>query len=223
VLDRASEAAYNAPRLGECSSRAADGELEATDWKVEAMALKTVYRWRGLLTALPVIFSILCFAGEYENDLVTWPLGVLLFLAGWALRMWAQKHLGYRLKIKRIVTTSGPYALIRNPIYIANTLVILGAVVMSEVIWMIPVTLIWCAVTYSFVVRYEEARLAVKYGGEYLDYRAVVPRWVPRMASVIASAHFRSSPGQILLAELHVVLIIAAPLVKEFIVAPFLE
>src|ERR671922_888825 len=133
------------------------------------MWLKAMYTWRGLLAALPAIFSFFCFVGEYEDDVVIWPLGLLLFGAGWVLRMWAQKHLGYRLKIKRRLTTSGPYALVRNPIYIANTLVILGVVVMSEVIWMIPVTLIWCAVTYSFVVRYEEARLAVKHGGEFLD------------------------------------------------------
>jgi protein-S-isoprenylcysteine O-methyltransferase Ste14 len=52
--------------------------------------------------------------------------------------VWAQKHLGYRLKITQSVPTAGPYALLRNPIYIGNTLVILGAVVMSEVLWMVP-------------------------------------------------------------------------------------
>jgi protein-S-isoprenylcysteine O-methyltransferase Ste14 len=90
------------------------------------MRLKAIYTWRGLLAALPVIFSIFCFLGECEDDLVVWPLGLLLFGLGWALRMWAQKYLGYRLRIKRSITSSGPYALVRNPIYIGNTLVILG-------------------------------------------------------------------------------------------------
>jgi protein-S-isoprenylcysteine O-methyltransferase Ste14 len=187
------------------------------------MDLKAVYRWRGLVAALPVIFCIFCFVGECENDLVIWPLGMLLFAMGWALRMWAQKHLGYRLKIKRTVTTSGPYTLVRNPIYIANTLVIVGTVVMSEVLWMIPVTVLWCALVYSLVVHYEEQHLAVTYGGDYLDYLVAVPRWVPRLASPWGKARFRSTPGQIVLAELYVIFIVAAPLVKEFIVAPFLE
>jgi protein-S-isoprenylcysteine O-methyltransferase Ste14 len=187
------------------------------------MTLKAIYKWRGLLAAFPVIFSIFCFSGEYENDLVIWPLGVLLFAAGWALRMWAQKHLGYRLKIKRSVTISGPYALVRNPIYIANALVILGTVVMSEDLWMIPATIMWCALIYSFVVRYEEGHLAEKYGQAYLDYLQTVPRWLPRLACPSAEAHFKSSPGQILIAEIYVILIIAAPLVKELILAPFLE
>src|SRR5262245_22018030 len=113
------------------------------------MRLKAIYRWRGFLAALPIMVSIFCFVGEYEDDMVIWPLGLLLFVLGWALRMWAQKYLGYRLRIKRSVTSSGPYTLVRNPIYIGNTLVILGAVVMSELLWMIPVALLWCGMVYS--------------------------------------------------------------------------
>jgi protein-S-isoprenylcysteine O-methyltransferase Ste14 len=187
------------------------------------MVLKMVHTWRGFLAALPVIFSIFCFVGEYENAFVIWPLGLVLFIGGWALRMWAQRHLGYKLKIKRTATTSGPYTLVRNPIYIANILIILGAVVMSEVLWMIPVTLLWCAAVYSLVVRYEEQQLVAKYGGEYLDYLRAAPRWCPRLACPSGKARFQSSPSQILLAELYVVFIIAAPLMKEFIIAPFLE
>jgi protein-S-isoprenylcysteine O-methyltransferase Ste14 len=187
------------------------------------MRLKTIYRWRGLLAALPIIFSIFCFVGEYEDNWVIWPLGLLLFGLGWAVRMWAQKYLGYRLRIKRSVTTSGPYALVRNPIYIGNTLVILGAVAMSKILWMIPVALLWCGIVYSLVVRYEEQQLAVQYGREYLDYLAAVRRWLPWLTRPLGKARFPSSPRQIFLAELHVVSIIAAPLAKEFIVARFLE
>jgi protein-S-isoprenylcysteine O-methyltransferase Ste14 len=187
------------------------------------MKLRLVYAWRGPLAALPVIFSVCCFVGECENDIVIWPLGVLLFIVGWALRMWAQKHLGYRLKIKRTVTTSGPYALVRNPIYIANTLVTLGAVVMSEVLWMIPITLLWCALIYSFVVLFEERHLAAQYGEDYLNYLRDAPRWWPCLGNPFGHAHFSSSCGQIILAEAYVGLIVAAPLVKEFIIAPLLE
>jgi len=187
------------------------------------MRLKAIYTWRSLLAALPIIFSIVCFVGECEDDLVVWALGLLLFGLGWALRMWAQKYLGYRLRIKRSITTSGPYALVRNPIYIGNTLIILGVVIMSEVLWLIPVALLWCGMVYSLVVRYEEQLLAVKYGGDYLDYLAAARRWLPRLTSPAGGTRFPSSPRQILLAELYVVFNIAAPLLKEFIVAPFLE
>jgi hypothetical protein len=94
---------------------------------------------------------------------------------------------------------------------------------MAEVLWMIPVALLWCGMVYSFVVCYEEQQLVVKYGGEYLDYLAAAGRWLPRLTSPAGGARFPSSPRQILLAELYVGFIIAAPLLKEFIVAPFLE
>ena len=76
---------------------------------------------------------------------------------------------------------------------------------------------------YSLVVRYEAQQLAVKHGREYLDYVAAVRRWLPWLTRPSGQARFPSSPRQILLAELYVVCIIAAPLAKEFIVALFLE
>jgi protein-S-isoprenylcysteine O-methyltransferase Ste14 len=187
------------------------------------MWLKAIYRWRGFLASLPVIFSFFCFLGEYENRYLIWTLGLLLFTVGWAMRLWTQKHLGYRLRIKRTVTTSGPYALVRNPIYIGNTLIILGTVVMLEVVWMLPIALLWCALLYSLVVRYEEHILAAKFGQEYLRYMASVPRWLPRLAKPQGSPRFHSSVWQILGAEVYVLFIIAVPLVKNFLIAPFVE
>jgi len=185
--------------------------------------LKRVYMWRGFLVAPPLVFSLGCFFGEYENDIVIWPLGILLFLAGWTIRIWAQKHLGYRLKVKRSLTSSGPYALLRNPIYIGNTLLILAAVVTSEVLWMIPLTLLWCAAVYSLVVRYEERHLAEKYGEAYLSYVTAVPRWLPRFASPAASSHVQVPLRQAVRAELCVLLIMGLPLLKEIFIAPWIE
>lgn len=187
------------------------------------MKLKRVYMWRGFLVAPLLVFSLGCFFGEYENDVVIWPLGILLFLAGWTIRIWAQKHLGYRLKVKRSLTSSGPYALVRNPIYIGNTLLIVAAVVASEVLWMIPLTLLWCAAVYSLVVRYEERHLAEKYGEAYLSYLTAVPRWLPRFANPATSSYLQAPLRQAVLAELCVLLVMGLPLVKEIFIAPWIE
>jgi len=187
------------------------------------MVLKLAYKWRGFLTAPPLVFSAIWFQGEYEQDLLTWPLGVLLFFCGWGLRIWAQQHLGYRLRIQRVLTTSGPYAFVRNPIYIGNALLILGMVVTSKVLWMLPLTLLWCAAIYAAVVRHEERRLAERYGPEYLAYTAAVPRWVPRLASPCQGVRRPCSLRRALLAELHVVLFIVPFVLKDLVIAPFIE
>jgi protein-S-isoprenylcysteine O-methyltransferase Ste14 len=187
------------------------------------MDLKWVYRWRGPLAACPLIFSTWCFFGEYENDLVIWPLGMITFLAGWFLRMWAQQHLGYRLRIKKVFTCSGPYTLVRNPIYIGNTLVILGVVTMSEVFWTIPLSLLWCLVLYSLVVRYEERVLTGKYGQTYLSYVGEVWRWRPRFAQPTRKMGWHIPLLHAMRAEIPVAFILAAPLVKEHILARFFE
>jgi protein-S-isoprenylcysteine O-methyltransferase Ste14 len=154
----------------------------------------------------PYLFLLLVSAGELERDGIVWPVGLFIFLTGLSIRVWSQTHLHYRLRVRKCLTMTGPYALVRNPIYIANTIMLLGITVLSELLWFLPVMLIWCALVYSIVVRKEEAHLAEKYGQPYRDFLNAIPRWFPRfplhhlrkthgvlkeylMPSVVAEAH----------------------------------
>ena len=141
---------------------------------------KWVYGFRGYLVALPLIFALFWFHWETEEYFV-WQLGISLFLMGIALRMWAQQHLHYRLKVHKRLTVTGPYSFIRNPIYIGNILICLSATVISELLWLVPLTLFYCLGIYSLVVRYEEYHLLDKYGESYLKYIKEVPRWLPKV------------------------------------------
>ena len=55
-------------------------------------------------------------------------------------------------------THTGPYRWVRNPIYISNTLLCVGLTVLSQVLWMVPVTIAWCLIVYTIVIREEENR-----------------------------------------------------------------
>ncbi|NQT52416.1 isoprenylcysteine carboxylmethyltransferase family protein, partial [bacterium] len=143
--------------------------------------LREVYHARGVLVSLPLVFAAVCFWREYENDWVVWPLALLLVGMGVALRVWSQAHIRFRLRAGRHLAATGPYALVRNPLYIANTLICLGATVASELLWLLPITGAWCALLYTLVVRQEEQRLEKQYGQACRDYMATVPRWLPRM------------------------------------------
>ena len=100
-----------------------------------------VYRVRNFFAGAPLFFAFISHAYEIEADGIIWPLGVGIVLVGIALRIWAQQHLRYRLKVHKQLTTTGPYEFVRNPLYIGNAIMCVGATIASELLWMIPITI----------------------------------------------------------------------------------
>ena len=138
---------------------------------------KTAYRLRGVLVAIPAIASLGVPPHVVAPDL--W-VGVALIAIGWAVRVWAQIHLGYRLKRRMALVTCGPYRFCRNPIYLANAAIVIGMVIASEAAWpWIPAAVAWCVLVYRRVVAYEEPRLRRTYGDDYRRYYHAVGRWWP--------------------------------------------
>ena len=180
--------------------------------------LRWAFRVRGLLMVPPILFTLLCFRGEFEKDWLIYPLGFAVFGLGVGVRVWAQMHLHYRLRVHKVLTRTGPYRFVRNPIYIGNTAILLGLVIMSELLWFLPVMLAYCAVVYHYVVRYEEAHLSEKYGQPYRAYLAAVPRWLPHRSrkaepSGAVAEFFLSS----LWAEVHCLLWVLPFVAKEWV------
>ena len=81
--------------------------------------------------------------------------------------------------VQRLVTY-GVFAWMRNPLYVGNFLIWIGFTVISGVYWFLPVAMVLFAVEYTLIVRYEEGVLESIFGGEYLAYKARIPRWFPR-------------------------------------------
>ena len=70
----------------------------------------------------------------------------------------------------------------RNPIYIAVVAVILGqGILFGDWRLMTYGGLMWLAF-HAFVLTYEEPVLAQQFGVQYEDFRANVPRWIPRLS-----------------------------------------
>lgn len=141
--------------------------------------LKQVYRYRGVLLAPPLLLVLFSVFHENESRLV-WPIGLGIVLFGVGIRVLAQQHIHHRMKARQDLTTTGLYSIIRNPLYVANTLICLGAVVVSKETWFVPIMLLYCGGLYALVVRYEEASLLKEYGEPYRKYLSDVPRWFPR-------------------------------------------
>jgi protein-S-isoprenylcysteine O-methyltransferase Ste14 len=74
----------------------------------------------------------------------------------------------------------GPFAYVRNPLYLANIALWVGFALCAGVVWMAPLLIVILGVAYHAIVRWEEGLLASRLGAPYLDYMTRVPRWIPR-------------------------------------------
>ena len=147
-----------------------------------------LFQSRNFISAPLFLLLLFLFVGEYEKDVVIWTVGPAVLGAGELLRLWSMRHIGRSArtrkdKAKRLVAT-GPYALIRNPLYVGNHVILVGFCILSELLWFIPIALLVCFVFYSFIVRYEEQLLQQRLGDEYLQYKNETPRWNPFPALV---------------------------------------
>ena len=178
-----------------------------------AWVLRVVYRLRGPLVAVPVLGAALLFSDRAEGPLVAWGLGLLLFAIGWGVRIWAQCHLGYRLQRTMTLTRCGPHALVRNPIYLANTAMALGAVAATGNVILLPITLVWVMGVYAVTVRHEEAALVRRYGEPYRRYLTEVRRWLPVWSRSSGPCGHRALHDAVY-AELHTPLIMGPAALK---------
>ena len=102
--------------------------------------------------------------------------GLPVSILGLALRAWAAGH----LEKNRTLAESGPYAYVRNPLYIGTLMVAAGFVIASRR-WELGV--LFAAVfllIYLPVVELEEQHLRSLFP-EYADYAKRVPRLWPRL------------------------------------------
>lgn len=120
----------------------------------------------------------------WNPGLASQVLGVVLGAAGGCLG--AASLLALRaahtspnpFKPTQAITTRGPYAFSRNPIYLGFALLYAGIAVLARIGWglvLLPVVLM--AVRGLVIVR-EEAYLERKFGQAYRDYLGRVRRWV---------------------------------------------
>jgi len=142
---------------------------------------RTFYRLRNYLAGLPLVLAYFFRRWEWEDELAVWSTALLLCGAGIALRAWGISHCLYSHGAVDRLATGGPFRFVRNPLYLANTLIIAGATAASELFWLIPVSVLWCLAVYSLATRDEERRLARAFGDEYRRYREEVPAWMPRL------------------------------------------
>jgi protein-S-isoprenylcysteine O-methyltransferase Ste14 len=79
----------------------------------------------------------------------------------------------------RRLVVRGPYRLVRNPMYLGVTAILLGESFLTGSPGLRVYAAVFFIVFNLFVVGYEEPRLRRRFGAEYEAYAARVGRWLP--------------------------------------------
>jgi len=77
-----------------------------------------------------------------------------------------------------VLVTSGPYARFRNPIYLADCLILLGAAEITKNIWLVIAAVVFAILVTWLAILPEERHLEKRFGDAYLDYKAKTRRWL---------------------------------------------
>lgn len=146
---------------------------------------KLFFNYRSY-TPIPLLFAILIWAEPSPASLAG---GWALALSGEGVRIWAVRHAGGATRTTgkpgagAELITHGPFAYVRNPLYLGNFLLSLGLCLMAWawMPWMLLLFVALFGVQYSLIVSLEEERLRQHFGQIYEKYLQAVPRFIPRL------------------------------------------
>lgn len=114
--------------------------------------------------------------------------GATLVLLGEAVRLWGVHHIGVisRTRSDRLgpLIATGPFAHVRNPLYIGNIALWTGFAISARLLWLAPIIALLLALEYHAIVRWEERLLGARLGDRYREYQRAVPRWIPHIRPV---------------------------------------
>jgi len=131
---------------------------------------------------------VAAFAWFSHPDMGALAWGLPVALTGLGLRAWAAGHLAKN----QTLATSGPYARVRNPLYLGTLLVAGGLAIASRSAGLGGLFALVFVFIYLPVVQLEEQHLRSLFP-EYAAYAARVPALAPRMTGAGSGEPFRWS------------------------------
>lgn len=145
-----------------------------------------VFKNRGALLSIPAL--TLAAFGKPSAFSVT--LGLPIAIAGELLRCWAVGYSGVTTREDHVtapeLVTAGPYAYVRNPLYVGNFITAAGFAIAftggnpaGKRLALIAASLGTMAAVYSIIIPHEEQYLRTQFGEPYERYCASVPQIVP--------------------------------------------
>jgi protein-S-isoprenylcysteine O-methyltransferase Ste14 len=169
---------------------------------------EVLFRWRSYLPLLLiplVVWAIVGFRIPIETRAADWAWEIgsfLIALGGVGLRVWTvgtaapgTSGRSTRRRQARSLNTTGPYSLIRHPLYVANVVIAVGLSLFPHAWLAPPIVGVLGVVYYICIARYEEAYLRERFGEEFRTWAARVHSTIPRFSGYVpASLRFDWAP-----------------------------
>ena len=139
---------------------------------------ENLFQWRNY-TIIPAMMLLLLFSSTTPRSAT---IGTILIMMGTFARIYTVAFMADdssdNVGADQLIT-AGPFALVRNPLYISNLVITLGVVFYSGVVVLGTIVLAFFVFQYHCITKYEESSLLAKFGDEYQRYMERVPAWVP--------------------------------------------
>jgi protein-S-isoprenylcysteine O-methyltransferase Ste14 len=166
-----------------------------------------VFKNRGLLLSLPA--ALLALRGRPSPSSIA--LGLPLAFGGELIRCWAVGYSGVTTRHDEVtapkLVTGGPYAFVRNPLYLGNFLTAAGFAIAftgknsPASRWaLVGGSLAAMIAIYATIVPHEEDFLRSRFGDAFERYCTLVPRLMPRIVP-LADGEGEWQPEAVLSAE----------------------
>lgn len=147
---------------------------------------RSIYGTRGLY--LFVAQLLILWLKQQAGPDVSLPIYLLLLVfvvAAQVFRTWAAGFVGATARGREtqaeVLLTAGPYAHVRNLMYLGVLMITTAAAMMSGVWYAAPIAWAAYAFVYSQVIPYEEAYLRERFSDQYEAYCRAVPRLLPTL------------------------------------------
>lgn len=155
-------------------------------------------------TPIPLILMALIFQTSTVRSAT---FGVICTIFGELVRIYSVAFIG---KVSRTRNTSsmgaqliqeGPFAWVRNPLYVGNFFIAIGISIFSGLVWLVILTGVLFAIQYYFIVNYEEEHLNTTFGDTYHQYCQKVPAWFPKKIDPVRQWQWPDTFSEALISE----------------------
>lgn len=141
-----------------------------------------VFKYRSY-TPIPFLLLMVIFQQPTINTIL---IGLLFVILGEFFRLWGVSYAGSETRTTGSVggtylVISGPYAHVRNPLYLGNILLYCGVGIMSNALfpYLLIVAFLFFYLQYRIIINEEEGYLIKAFGDSYAKFKFNVPRLIP--------------------------------------------